>query len=292
MSSPPSVPPRPKPRKKRPVDVVSFEDLLAAHTSERIPGQLPPEGVVLIGVDAELQRRMAERIPLPDTAADHTDFGAPNLIGNPPSNIGAPQSNDQNLVAPEQIAAQPRENIEELGAPEIAANPFGAPHFDVRSLIGRPAKRTYTVHPISRLEDAFSPAERELLRWLWDHGRPVSPMDRIRVVIGPNGEGSRRLAAQAGLIYNTFKNLTRALSTKFALDIVKPEKNGSTVYAIYDPPGILDRQRQAGFSGVLHKNGGGRELVDSQIQAATRRPDLTVDELEQIIRASSISAPK
>src|SRR3954464_13700244 len=64
MSSPPlsESPPRNKLRKKRSADVVSFEDLLAAHKTERGPGQLPAEGVVLIGVDFELQRRMAERV--------------------------------------------------------------------------------------------------------------------------------------------------------------------------------------------------------------------------------------
>src|SRR5262249_49919528 len=54
-----------KPRKKRSAEVVTFEDLLAAHETERGPGQLPPEGVVLIGVDLELQRRITERMGLP-----------------------------------------------------------------------------------------------------------------------------------------------------------------------------------------------------------------------------------
>src|SRR5215813_12592631 len=86
MSAPPLPPLRNKPRKKRPVDVVSFEDLLAAHTTERQPGQLPPEGVVLIGVDVELQRRMAEGIGgLPNNDAPYftaSKFDAPN-IGTP-----------------------------------------------------------------------------------------------------------------------------------------------------------------------------------------------------------------
>ncbi len=80
MSTPPSAqpPPQNKPRKKRSADVVSFEDLLAAHKTEREPGQLPPEGVVLIGVDLELQRRMAERIGLATPTELHPVSTAPN----------------------------------------------------------------------------------------------------------------------------------------------------------------------------------------------------------------------
>src|SRR5579885_950163 len=86
MSTPPSAqsPPQNKARKKRPADVVSFEDLLAAHKTERGPGQLPAEGVVLIGVDLELQRRMAEGIasttpPQQQPKSDPGPTGAPNF---------------------------------------------------------------------------------------------------------------------------------------------------------------------------------------------------------------------
>src|SRR5437764_5028419 len=101
MSTPPSAQPPPpnKPRKKRSADVVSFEDLLAAYKTERGPGQLPAEGVVLIGVDFELQRRMAERMgipPRPETQSENTgalntsapNFSAPNIGA---LNISAPQ---------------------------------------------------------------------------------------------------------------------------------------------------------------------------------------------------------
>jgi hypothetical protein len=276
MSAPPSPPHRNKPRKKRPVDVVSFEELLAAHTTKRQPGQLPPEGVVLIGVDVELQKRIAERIG-----------GAPKI----PEPSSSRENNDAlNVSAPENSSVAPKPPAfssvgPEPAAPDVGALNLDAPNFNLRALIGRPGKKAYTVHPISRIEDILSPAERDLLRWLWEKGTPMLASERIRVVIGSNGEGARRLATQAGLIYNTFKNLTRALSTKFALDIVKPDKNRPTVYAIYDHAAILERQRQAGFSAVVHKNGGGRELIDSQTHPAPRRPDLTVDELEEIITA-------
>src|SRR4051812_48403421 len=89
MSTPPSAqsPPSNKPRKKRPADVVSFEDLVAAHKTERGPGQLPAEGVVLIGVDLELQRRMAERIAFQRSTE--------TLVG------GAPYNGATRLSAPE-----------------------------------------------------------------------------------------------------------------------------------------------------------------------------------------------
>jgi hypothetical protein len=202
----------------------------------------------------------------------------------------APLSRAPNFDAPNFPA--PRLVAPFKTAPALAADEIGAPFFDVRELLIRriPAK-TYTIRPVSRIEDAFTPAERDLLRWLWERGRPVPSTPRIRLVTGPNGEGLRRMATQAGLIYNTFKNLTRSLSTKFALDIVKPEKNLPTVYAVYDAPEILERQRHHGYTGVIHKNGGGRDLVGDQAKPAARRRDLTVEDLEQILASPKSGAP-
>jgi len=270
--------------------------------------------VVLIGVDLELQRRMAEGIGLPGPHnptstkpsaqnSGASQFSAPDLP--PPQspllgNIGAltnsaPCSSalEANETKTHASAAGP------VGAPEIqsssnsaleiSAPEIGEPEFNIRGLLIRHSgAKTYTVRPVSRMEDAFSSAERELLRWLWERGRPVPVSPRIRLVTGPNGEGARRLATQAGLIYNTFKNLTRALSAKFALDIVKPEKNLPTVYAVYEGSAILDRQRERDFTRVVHKNGGGRELVNAQAEPARRRPDLTVEQLEQIIKGTKV----
>jgi hypothetical protein len=286
-SEPP--PPQNKPRKKRPVDVVSFEDLLAAHRSERRPGELPAEGVVLIGVDVELQRRMAQAFPAaPGSNLAAPNFGAPDNSAVSPSatKFGAypaapepPPSETAKTTAPEPAAAN-------LDAPNL-----GAPDFDVRDLLVRPRTvKAYTVHPLTRIEDAFTAAERDLLGWLWEQGRAVPGRPEIRLVAGPNGEGARRLATQAGLIYNTFKNISRELATKLAVDIVKPEKNLPAIYAVYQPAAILDRQRQAGFTGVLHKNGGRRELVTVHEQPAPRRPDLTVAELQHIINAPKFGA--
>jgi hypothetical protein len=259
---------------------VSFEDLIAAHKTEREPGQLPPEGVVLIGVDLDLQRRMAqgiggapkidapiitaplERIP---EAGVGSNSGALNISA---LNIGGLNLGALTTAAPN--TSGPSDESE--------------PEFQLSSLlVRRSGAKTYIVHPISRLEDVFTSAERELLRWLWASGRVVPPAPKIRLVIGENGEGARRLATQAGLIYNTFKNLTRSLSTKFALDIVKPEKNLPAIYAIYHESAILERQCQAGYNGAVRKNGGGRDLVDAQVQPAQRRPDLTVKDLEAAI---------
>jgi hypothetical protein len=325
MSTPPSSaqsPPHNKPRKKRSADVVSFEDLLAAHKTERGPGQLPAEGVVLIGVDLELQRRMAERIRLPapgEIARAEPlapNIGAPSIAAPPTinTNIGAPKIDaaagpapDNTLPAPDFASEYRYEGScrttgtatqSDMGAPISSAPNFDAPNFtepafDLRDLlIRRTATKSYAVHSVSRIEDVFTSAERDLLRWLWERGRPVPMTPRLRLVTGPNGEGARRLAVQAGLIYNTFKNLTHALSTKFALDIVKPERNLPTIYAVYHYSAILERQRQAGFTGAVHKNGGGRELVNAQAQPALRRPDLTVEELERIIGAPKSGALK
>lgn len=256
----------------------------------------------MIGVDLELQRRIAEGIGLPSPQqpapaelsaqiSEEPHFGAPELQAAPRAdeNIGALKTAASRSGAPEIASATFNEQPD--SAPEIQPVPieapnFSAPEFDIRSLLVRPSSaKNYTVRLVARMEDAFSSAERELLRWLWERGRPIPVSPRIRLVTGPNGEGARRLATQAGLIYNTFKNLTRSLSAKFALDIVKPEKNLPAIYAVYEDSAILERQRERDFTRVMHKNGGGRELVNAQAQPARRRPDLTVEELEQIIRA-------
>jgi hypothetical protein len=280
--------------------------LLAAHTTERAPGQLPPEGVVLIGVDLELQRRMAERLGFPalenigvpnsgapahagaqpGTRPSPLNIGAPNLIAHKNEKalpINAPGTSASDFGAPISVAPS-------SDAPAIGAVKSGAPVFPVQDLLVRHS-RTYVIRPLTRGEDALTSAERELLRWLWDRGRPVPTTGSIRLTTGANGEGARRLASQAGLIYNTFKNLTRSLARKFAVDIVKPERNYPAIYAVYDSAAILQRQRQAGFTGVVHKNGGGRELVDSCAQSARRRADLTVQELEQTLGALNFGAP-
>jgi hypothetical protein len=240
---------------------------------------------VLIGVDLELQRRMAEGIGQKNGAPEQA---APNLAA---PNLAAPEN--AALVASAPVSAEPQFSAPEQNAPSTDAPKEDAPEFDVHDLLTRRAgARSYLIHSISRIEDILTPAERELLRWLWERGRPAPMTQRLRLASGPDGEGARRLAVQAGLIYNTFKNLSRALARKFALDIVKPERNLPAIYVVYDDSSILERQRGAGFTGAVHKNGGGRELVDSQGQAAPRRQDLTVVELQQILSALKFGALK
>ncbi|MBV9505392.1 MAG: hypothetical protein JO323_10360 [Acidobacteriia bacterium] len=250
---------------------------------------------------------MAERIGL-QTLSERSDnphapiFGAPIFRPNKNDELttgaprfGAPITSepvigDQPPIAPEQIASAPDIGAANYGAPEFAETEER--DFDLRDLLIRQTRtKSYVVHPVSRIEDVFTSAERDLLKWLWERGRVVPTTHRIRLLTGPNGEGARRLATQAGLIYNTFKNLTHALSTKFALDIVKPERNLPTIYALYHFSSILERQRSAGFTGAVHKNGGGRELVNTKAQPAPRRPDLTVDDLQGIIGALKSGAP-
>jgi hypothetical protein len=226
----------------------------------------------------------APELPPPESDASKSspafaDAPSFDALNNDAANSGAPSNMAWSIEAPP------------TGAPDPVATPFsarniGAPDFDLQDfLIRRGGTKTYTVHPVSRIEDAFTSAERDLLRWLWEQGRILPLTDRLRLVTGPNGEGARRLATQAGLIYNTFKNLTRSLATKFALDIVKPEKNLPTIYVVYRDATILERQRQAGYAAAIRKNGGGRDLVDAQTHAAPKRRDLTVDELKQILGA-------
>ena len=268
--------------------------------------------MVLIGVDLELQRRMAEGIVLPGApkfnAPDITapesaalENAAPAIEEAPAGviNVGAPEITEPNVSAPEIELPDgaynndaPKFSAPEADAQESDEADFGAPDFDLSDLlVRRSGAKTYTIRAVSRIEDVFTSAERDLLRWLWERGRPIPVTPMIRLVTGPNGEGARRLAVQAGLIYNTFKNLSRALSTKLALDIVKPERNLPAVYAVYHYSAILERQRQAGFTGAIHKNGGGRDLVNAEAQPAGRRPDLTVKELEQILGAQKFGAP-
>src|ERR1035441_9307566 len=150
MSTPHLLPStRPK-RKKPSPDGASFEELLEAHRTERTPGQLPREGVVLIGVDLELQRDMA--------ASAAFSAGAPKTSAQNSSatNIGAP-----NNSAPDNTAIN-------FGAPEFNE----APDFDLDALlVRRTLTKTYPIHDVSRIEDVFTSNEKELLKWLWENAR-------------------------------------------------------------------------------------------------------------------------
>src|SRR5579871_2870120 len=93
-------------RKRRQAEVVSFEDLLAAHQTDRESGKLPPEGVVLIGVDTELQLRM--RAGLPNSAAiprNVSKFGSPNFGTE---EAGAAESSRDTVVS---IAAETQDTV-------------------------------------------------------------------------------------------------------------------------------------------------------------------------------------
>jgi hypothetical protein len=229
---------------------------------------------------------MAEHLNLAATPGIATpqDFGAPVFE---PAETSQNSQDSKYFSAPDKSAPQfgaqhsEREVTDDLPLDEATST------FDVRDLlVRRSSTKTYTVHPVSRIEDVFTSAERDLLRWLWERGKPVPLNQKLRLAVGPNGEGARRLATQAGLIYNTFKNLTRSLCTKLALDIVKPERNLPAVYAVYHYSAILERQRRAGYTGVVHKNGGGRELVTAGGQPASKRPDFTLNQLQQIITSA------
>src|SRR3954451_17293264 len=201
MSTPPSEQPpaQNKPRKKRPVDVVSFEDLLAAHKTERGPGQLPAEGVVLIGVDFELQRRMAERIALQANSqapGEHLserggalNFGAHDGHQTSNSLAKSDQGDAVKVGAPFFGSVAPTLSSPSDVSPNLVSSPIGgardfsAPKFDVRALlVRRTPSKTYVVHPVSRIEDVFTSAERDLLRWLWEKGRPIPTTPKIRLV--------------------------------------------------------------------------------------------------------------
>jgi hypothetical protein len=100
------------------------------------------------------------------------------------------------------------------------------------------------------------------------------------------------MAAQAGLVWNTFRNYTRALSTKFAIDIVRPAGNTPRLYVIWHYSAILERIRKAGFTGVVHKSGGGRELVDDESRPAQGRGDLSVQELKLMFGTAKSGTPR
>jgi hypothetical protein len=301
-------------RKRRQAEVVSFEDLLAAHQTDRESGKLPPEGVVLIGVDTELQLRMRAGLRDIATVSKNSvpNFGSPNFgtaeAVVTESTLDTTRLNtdtqDKAVDPPPLDQASDDLNSEQpspdLRVPNLGMPNFGSPNFDslasldsevsetdsgfdIESLIQRrTGKKTYTVQPASRVEVILSAGELTLLRWYWEKGTPVPSCPMARLVTGANGEGSRRMAAQAGLVWNTFRNYTRALSTKYAIDIVKPDGNIPRLYIVWHFSAILERVRKAGLTGVIRKNGGGRELVDAQSRPAPPREDLTVVDLRRL----------
>ena len=346
-------------RKRRQAEVVSFEDLLAAHQVDREPGKLPPEGVVLIGVDRELQERMRAGFPAHagmESVGREPKLGTPNIgmsssdtppfeasmLSGPPggapeksplepasrtaismtaltkdatSNYGAPnfgtpaisalinQAAHAEAIAVEQT--QPIDEMPQFGVPNLSAPDFSGPYFDghentpeeeldIESLVQRrTGKKTYSIQAPSRIELIMSAGELGLLRWYWENGRPIPGHPEARLVAGQNGEGSRRMATQAGLVWNTFRNYTRSLSTKHAIDIVRPESNIPRLYVVWHYSAILERLRTAGLTGVMRKNGGCRQLVDDQMRPAPQRPDLTVADLKRMFgsRKSGTAKP-
>src|ERR1019366_398599 len=222
MSRPQSAPSLPsRPRRKRQPEEDSLEDLLAAHKTQRGSGQLPAEGVVLIGVDLELQQRMAARHPVtlsndsapysgarPTNALDDlgTEPQFPAPISRPVLQFRQPP-NATVLDFSALEFTKAATSSDNTGALYLGAPNFSAPEFDIEDLfVRRTASKTYTIHPVSRIEDVFTSSERDLIRWLWERGRQVPTTAKLRLATGANGEGARRLAAQAGLVYNTFKN--------------------------------------------------------------------------------------
>lgn len=320
-------------RKRRQAEVVSFEDLLAAHQVDREPGKLPPEGVVLIGVDRELQERMRAEFPAPARAPgfgepkfDTSEFGTSNsaalrtgttgisvsslqttsdtgTTAEPlnVSNSGEPKFDTSDIppmilepvaeshgVEESQTAAVPHFGESDFGAPPFGAPEFGeAEEFDIETLVQRrTGKKTYSIHPPTRIEVILSAGELGLLRWYWESGRPIPGHPHARLVSGQNGEGSRRMAAQSGLVWNTFRNYTRSLSTKYAIDIVRPASNIPRLYVVWHYTAILERLRSAGLTGVMRKNGGCRQLIDDQMRPAPQRADLTVSDLKRMFGAA------
>src|SRR5262249_10143715 len=153
------------------------------------------------GVDVELQRRMAERLGLPAPSDSPSAPRAPNIgaptfgwLPNLPTNTGAPIISAPNIgpdtlsVAPgpdtsveQPTSDDPSENFPpsqmngglDIAAPNSGARHFDEPEFDLRDLlIRRTSTKSYVVHSVSRIEDVFTSAERDLLKWLWERGRP------------------------------------------------------------------------------------------------------------------------
>lgn len=332
-------------RKRRQAEVVSFEDLLAAHQVDREPGKLPPEGVVLIGVDRELQERMRAGFPAsaPILTSGESKFGTSNF--DAPGSGGSGEATTRTSISGRQrkgdlgtadelavptepadvLISEPKSepkfdtpalSLPFIHDPPLESNgheqnptasdlpPTGVPHFgesnfagpdfgesqfgeteefDIESLVQRrTGKKTYSIQPPTRIEVILSAGEFSLLRWYWENGRPIPGHPHARLVSGQNGEGSRRMAAQAGLVWNTFRNYTRSLSTKYAIDIVRPESNIPRLYVVWHYTAILERLRSAGLTGVMRKNGGCRQLVDDQVRPAPQRADLTVSDLKRM----------
>jgi hypothetical protein len=152
---------------------------------------------------------------------------------------------------------------------------------DESALGRRTGRRTFNVQPAARIETIFSPSELKVLNWMWSRGRAVDGVSMARLVTASNGEGMRRLAVHFGVAYTTFRNLVRSLSTKLAVAIVKQETTHPAIYLVYHYSAILERLRQAGLTGVIHKGGNAWVLVDADSQPAPPQPELTLQELKR-----------
>jgi hypothetical protein len=100
----------------------------------------------------------------------------------------------------------------------------------------------------------------------------------------------RRLAVHFGVAYTTFRNLVRSLSTKLAVEIVKQETTHPAIYLVYHYSAILERLRQAGLTGVMHKGSNAWVLVDADSHPAPAQPELTLQELKRKLIALKSTA--
>jgi predicted transcriptional regulator len=161
---------------------------------------------------------------------------------------------------------------------------------DDSALGRRTGRRTFNVQPATRIETIFSPSELKVLNWMWSRGRAVDRVSMARLVTASNGEGMRRLAIHFGVAYTTFRKLIRSLSTKLAVEIVKQETTHPAIYLVYHYSAILERLRQAGLTGVIHKGSNAWVLVNADSQPAPAQPELTLQELKRKLIALKATA--
>jgi hypothetical protein len=254
--------------------------MVAEHSRPRKPGELPKEGVAMVGVDLDQQslyRTVAARLGLETAGAAY--HGAPTA--------GAPTLSP--LIVPAAAVPAQGPNIEPLpcrdataSATLLGAPPVGAPvvnetPFDLNALAFSRNKPAYKVIPSVLAQDALLPNEEKLLEHLYRHGKTISTAARLY-----RNAGERTIAKELDLQYFSVQTLLRTLRDKFCLEICNPGKNRPKLFLVYSWQAILEHRRKSGYTFYIRKNGG-RILVSASGDPAPLRPDLDLDELQRLI---------
>lgn len=220
-----------KSRAKRHAETVSFDEIVAVHQTQRVAGQLPREGVALLGVDTEFQRRLG--------IVGAVEAGAP-VIGAPVESAPA--------VGTVDAVGKPGTDAPVVGAPVTGLPITDAPAF----------KRPSVPKRWRFCEDGHTLGEEKLYRTMYRLGHGSDGADKMLAI------GERPLAEEAGLSVSNVSIFLTTLVAKLAIENRgRLDKNRGTLFLVRSPENVLAARTAAGLTHIVKK---GRSVLLTNTQ--------------------------